>query len=126
MSLFDNLPHTAAIQERTITQDVLLGETETWADSTTGLSVWVQVASQQEIDEFQRRDIRVTHRVYFNADPTTYFSQEADAGQYSILCSTGSFANQRLTVRSHAEATAGVGWGWKVMVEYTPGEEDLT
>jgi hypothetical protein len=126
MTLLDNLPHTAAIRKRSIVQDDYLGETETYVNSTTGLSVWVQPASQKEIDEFQRKDISVTHKVYFNTDPTAYFDdEEANAGEYEILPSTGPMANQSLEVRSHAEATAGVGWGWKVMCEFLPGR-DLT
>lgn len=126
MSLLDNLPHTGNIRRRVIVQDDYLGETETFPATSTNASVWVQPASQQEIDEFQRRDMRVTHKTYFSVDPTTYFgSAEENAGEYAIVPSDGPMSGQLLKVISHANATAGIGLGWKVMLDYEP-MEDLT
>lgn len=127
MSLFDNMPHTASIKKRVPTQDAYGGDTQAFTTTTSGVSCWVQVASQRDVANYRREfDLSVTHAVYFASDPSAYFgSDPAKGSKYVIVPDTAPFAGLVLEVRSNAEATAGMNFGWKVMVEYSPSE-DLT
>lgn len=125
MSLLDNQPHTADIKKRVPTQDAYGGDSAAFSTTTSGVSCWVQTASQSEVDTFRReKDLRVTHKVYFTTDPTAYFgASEAKGSKYAIVPTNAPFSGMLLEVRSHAEATAGMATLWKVMTEYTPSEE---
>ena len=124
MTLIDNLIHTATIQRRAVAATASIGASYTWTSTSTGVSVWVQVAGQREVNDYARLDMVVTHKVYFNTDPTAYFGNDpALSGKYRLLMVGGPFDGQTFEVRSQAEATAGFGLLWKVMLEYTPADE---
>ncbi len=70
MSLLDSLPHTCSAYLRTRTTDELGGAKDSYntlvfADR----PCWLQSASDNEIQEFQKQGIDVTSKVYFTSDP---------------------------------------------------------
>ena len=110
MSLPDNLPHRCTISKSVTVEDDLGGDYDDLQAIESGRACWVQPASDREINVFQRREQNVTHKVYFKADPSL-------APGYVITPTTGPFTGKTLEVKSVAEATAGTGILYRVMVE---------
>ena len=69
MSLLENLPHTADHKRRTRQRSGNLGYRDSFSDVATGLSCWIQPASDSDIVEFNKRGITITAYVYFTDDP---------------------------------------------------------
>lgn len=111
MSLLDNLPHTCDILRPTIAQDALGGDYE--ASESAYLSdepCWVQPASASKIIEFAKRDQVVTHRVFFNRNPSIRLTDK-------IRVTSGEYSGKTLTVATDADASAGMGILWEVYAE---------
>lgn len=70
MTLLDSMPHTVTLQRRTVTQDSLGGDRETWTNFDTLVEAWVQLASANSIIAFEKRGQQISHIVYFNEDPS--------------------------------------------------------
>ena len=107
MSILSNMPHTCTAKRRTRTSDAYGGTKDTYSVLFADRACWRQPASNTDIVEFQKRDITVTHKVYFVADPTL---DERD-----ILA----FGDDDLEVKSYADPDASVGMGvvYRVMTE---------
>ena len=105
MSLLENLPHKVTIQTRAVTEDAVLGDSETFSNTKTNVKAWGQTASQQDIVLFAQRGFVVTHRVYFSTN-------EALTEANRIL-----YGSKKLDFRSYADASAGAGILYKVMCE---------
>jgi len=107
MSLLDNLPHTCTAKRRTRSVDELGGSKDTYTTTFSDRKCWIQSASHTDIEEFQKRDIVITDKVYFITDP--------EVDERDILVIEGN----TYEVRSFAnpDATVGMGLFFKIMVE---------
>jgi hypothetical protein len=110
MSLPEELPHRVSIKQTVSSNDEWGGNVDQDVVVETGRAAWVQPASDREIATFQRREMSITHKVYFRGDPGVQPG-------YVIVPTTGPFAGATLEVMSSAEATAGTGLLYRVMVQ---------
>lgn len=106
MSLLDseNMPHRVTHLRRT--HDRGAGQIATLHSTTTvasGLAAWIQNASMAEINEFAKRDMRITNRVNLNADPN------AQPGDYFSVTSGPSMVGDMLKLQAIEDRTAGLG-----------------
>jgi hypothetical protein len=108
MSILDNLPHTATASLRVRTKGTLGGSRDSDSAVFADRPCWRQAASDAEINEFARRDIVVTDKIYFVTNP------DVDARHILVI------GGDRLEVRSRAMPDASVGLGivWRVMAEH--------
>lgn len=117
MSLLDNLPHTVDIYELTTTgNDTLIGDdndVRTLKAGGTDVDAWVQTASQAEIEKFEKRGYKVTHKIFFTANPGFVDSDTVIYG--------GKF----FAFRSIADASAGLDMLYKAMFEEISSEQYL-
>lgn len=110
MSLYDNLPHTCDISAGAIHQEAGGGDVDIPVLQESGRRCWAQPASKSTVVEFQKRDQRVTHTVYFLGDP--------DVKPGHILAMTsGPFDGRDMEVVAEDETTAGLGLLWGVQCE---------
>jgi len=107
MSLLDNMPHTCTAKRRARIKDELGGAKDSLVTLFTGRACWRQQASSSEINAAQARDINVTHKVFFAADP--------GLTEKDVLV----IDDNTMSVRSfpHPDASAGLGVVWRVMVQ---------
>ena len=108
MSILNALPHTCTAKRRKRTIDSFGGTKDTFPTTLfTDRACWRQAASHKEILEFEKRDISVTHKVYFVTDP--------EVNERDVLVIDG----DTLEVRSYSDpdATVGKGIAYKVMTE---------
>lgn len=110
MSLPDSLPHLCDITRSVAAQDEYGGDYDVPETVESDRACWVQPASDREVTIYQRRSQNVTHKVYFRGNPGV-------GPGYIITPSNGEFSGKTLEVRSAAEATAGTGLLYRVMVE---------
>lgn len=115
MSLLDNLPHEVDIYELSAADSNIIGDefTRSVKSGGTGVSAWVQPASQSEITKFAKDGHIVTHKIYFVTDPG--FS-DSDSITYD-----GRFFDYR----SDADASAGLSVLFKAMFEEVSSEQYL-
>ena len=115
MSILDNLPHVATAKKASVTQDALGGNTLTYATVFTDRACWRQAASDSQIQEFEKRGISVTDRVYFTTDPgideTHILTDVRNSG-----ATAGTGDTWEVRSRAVPDATAGLGVVWRVMV----------
>jgi hypothetical protein len=70
MSLLDNLPHLATAKRRTRTKDSMGGHLDSFAIIIfSDRACWQQALKDDEISDWQQRNMEVTHKVYFASDP---------------------------------------------------------
>lgn len=69
MSLLGNLPHTCTAYRRVRERDAIGGNHDTLEVVFTGRSCWQQAASANEVQEYAKRGINVTNKVYFATVP---------------------------------------------------------
>lgn len=107
MSILDNLPHTATVKIRSRTR-AAVGTRDSYATVST-LSCWRQPAGEKEIEEFAKRGVSVTNKVYFTSDPGIDERHALEIG------------GETYEVRSFSDpdASAGLGIVYKVFVERT-------
>ena len=117
MTLLDSLPHRCSIQILKLTKGSLGGSKRIATVEQTDVKCWDQPASDDEIDEFSKRGIKIGHKIYFSSDPAVTEAHEIlitsrDAGTTTIDSPTA------LEVRSEAlpDASAGLGKLFRVMV----------
>lgn len=104
MSLLDNMPHKCSIDRPRHVNDAWGANREEDASVATGTACWAQNASQSEINEFQKRDQSVTHKVYFPAEPPLRVGDHitittAEAGMLGLV----------LKFQAAADRSAGLG-----------------
>jgi hypothetical protein len=110
-SILDNLPHTASHIRQSQANDAYGAPLKTDSTQEDNLSVWIQNASFKEITEFEKDDIKVTHKALY-----TDSSYDFRAGDV-LVAATAPFASHRFFVRAHTERTAGLGWMFVVFLE---------
>ena len=111
MSLLDNLPHTVDHYRKRYERDEYIGNTSTPVSIATGVQAWVQNASMSEVDEFQKLDQRVTHKVFYSADPGIR------PGDRIVVTAGTSFCGKTFDFRAMTDRSAGMGILFGVMVE---------
>ena len=107
MSILDNLPNTATAKIRTRTKDSLGGAKDSYATVFSDRACWLQAASSNEVVEFQRRSITVTHKVFFTTDPAV------DNRHILVISET----DYKVQSSAKPDASAGMGVVYRVMVE---------
>lgn len=109
MGILDNFPHLATAKIRVRTKDSRGGSKDSFTTVFTNRACWRQSAANREIREFEKRGMRVSHKIYFNADPGLDERHTLTIG------------SQIMEVRSAAgpDASAGLGRVWKVMADLT-------
>ncbi len=103
---YDNLPHECTAERRARTTRPDGGTKDGWA------ALWTrrcfrQPASDSEQMEAMRRDISVSHKVYFTSDPEV---NEQDRLVFDD-------DNYLVRTRPHPDASVGRGVVWRVMVD---------
>lgn len=111
MTLFDRLPHRVSLLRPVHSTDEYGGDAHRESVLASGVPAWVQNATDTEVEDYQRWEQRVTHRVWFASLP------ELRQGDYVYVTSGPAFAGTCLRVTSLTERTAGLGWGWRAMCE---------
>ena len=114
MSLLDHFPHTCTTKRRTRTKGSLGGSSDTFTTVSSNLACWQQAASDGEMEEFAKRGIVVTNKVYFTADPgvDTRYVLEVTNPQ------TGTTDTLEVQSRAKPDASAGLGVVYRVMAEH--------
>ena len=120
MSLLDNMPHTVRHERNTYTRDEQGAETEAPEIITAAVEAWVQNATRSEITEFEKRDERVTHKVFFNAD------QDLRPGDYLVVTAGPSHVGERLKFQAYSDRSAGLGVLFGAMCELETNERYAT
>lgn len=122
MSLLDNMPHRCTIRILKPTKDALGGRKLVPTNVSTGNECWEQAATHEEVEEFQKRGILASRKIYFPSDPGVEENHEIlitsrDRGVTTIS------SPQVLKVKSRAEpdCTAGLGAAYKVMCDDQTG-----
>ena len=108
MSLLDNLPHLATAKVRRREKDEFGGTRDNYPTILfSDRPCWRQGLSATEIELFQHRDMKVTHKVFFATDPGL------DEGHVLVI------GGDTMTVRSaaHPDSSAGLGVLWRIEVE---------
>ncbi len=116
MSLLDNLPHRCDFYRRDRHNDDIGGPRDVPVLTTSNVACWEQQAGAGDCRLYQKRGIKITHKVFFNADPgltEQYQIKVTDHGQ-------GTISNPpTLEVRSRVapDDSAGLGCLFSVMCE---------
>lgn len=106
MSLLSRLPHSGQCQRQRRTADGVGGDRLAFEAFGSAVSCWVQPASQREIVEFQKRDMAVSHKVYFTADPQL---QPGDQLVMADVTANQFYRGKTFDFMSIDEASAGTG-----------------
>jgi hypothetical protein len=109
MGILDNFPHLATAKIRARTQDSIGGSKDTFPVVFQDRACWRQLASDREINEFARRGMSITNKVYFTTDP--------ELDERHILIIDGDVFEVRSA--SKPDASAGKGVVWRTMCELT-------
>lgn len=114
MTLLDNMPHRCRIDRLRHVSDSLNATLEEPVEVPGGadLACWVQNASRAEINEFQKRDQRVTHKVFFPAVPPLRVGD-----RITITTAEPDILGQVLKFQSAADRSAGLGVLFGAMCE---------
>lgn len=131
MSLLDNFPHTCAASLVTWTRDSIGGQVRSYSTVFTGRACWRQLASQGEIEEFEKRGMSVSDKIYFLTDPQLDFNPRkaerfvVDVSKMHARSTTT--GTDRLEVRSKAvpDATAGLGVVYRLFVGAETTSDDI-
>jgi hypothetical protein len=110
MSLLNNLPHTVTHTRRKYLRDEYMGNTTQIETLSTGVSAWVQNASQREIEQYQKRDELITHKVYYASDPSIR------PGDRITVTAGPSFVGDVFNYESLTDRSAGLGVLFRIMV----------
>lgn len=103
MSLLDSMPHVGRHDRLRYEQDPLGGNIDAPVQRAAELSCWVQNASFREIEEFQKRDQVITHKVFFPTDPNMR------PGDTLTITGGPSFVGRELHFRAFTDRSAGLG-----------------
>ena len=114
MSLLENFPHTCTVKKRVRTKGSLGGSSDPLTTVATDLSCWQQSVGDSQVEEFAKRGIAVTDKVYFTTDPgvDTRHVLEVTNPQ------TGQTITLEVKSRALPDASAGMGVVYRVMAEY--------
>lgn len=107
MGILDNLPHTCIGKRRVREQGTLAGGKDSFTTTFTDRACWRQPLSDSEILEFNKRDIEVSHKIFFTSDPGL------DERDVIVI---GSDVMEVRAV-SHQDASVGLGIVWRLIVK---------
>jgi len=110
MSLLDRLPHTVSHFRKKYSRDEYIGNITELESLETGVRGWVQTASQQEIEQYQKTDQLISHKVFYSSEPTLR------PGDLIRVTAGPSYVGKDFNFESLADASAGLGKLFKVMV----------
>ena len=105
MSLLENLPHTAQLWQKIRVADEYGQGLDTFVKRGARVKCWRQGVSDNEINQFEKRGIKVSCKFYFTKDPgidATYFV-ECDGLFYTVQST------------SNPDASVGLGYLWRIM-----------
>jgi len=123
MSLLDNFPHECTIRRRTIAKGDLGGGKTSSTVEQTGVSCWVQTASDREVLAYEKMGMSINRKIYFLSDPSVTERHEIlVTKKLGVAVSSPAV----LEVRSEAlpDASAGLGVVYRVMAEEEVGASD--
>lgn len=120
MSLLDsnNLPHLVDIETTTYTRDDMGGEVVTYTTYKANVPAWVQSVFGMEQKEFDKQGFKVTHKVFFNHNPS--MSETANR----IIWVDSHDKRHVLKMVFERDATAGLGQLHRVECEELPHTAD--
>ena len=114
MSLLDCKPHTISIRRDTFTrgdqgEDVRATPTAVY----TGIGCWINAARASEIEEWARKDIRVTHTIRMDpADGAKFLP-----GDRIVVTAGDAFLGDVLLYQGGDERSAGLNLLWTIAAE---------
>lgn len=118
MTLLNEMPHTVAHYRKKYSRDEYIGNVTQLELRTSGVSAWVQNASDREVQEFQKQDELVTHKVYYATNP------DLRPGDVVRVTAGPSFVGKDLNYASSTERSAGVGVLYRVMCSEDNNEQE--
>jgi len=123
MSLLNSFPHRCTIQRMVRSSGSLAGSKTTPVIEQTNVSCWEQPAGDAEVEEYQKRGMKVTHKIYFTVDPGVTERYQILITERSGIAVASPIA---LDVKSEPrpDATAGLGVVYKVMCDLLTGSND--
>lgn len=125
MSLLDSFPHLCTISKRTRSKgnSTTGGSVDATPAVQTGVECWEQQLSSKEILEFQKRELVVSRKVYFLADPgigtknlITITSRDG------LAIPEASQIPMDVVGNAQPDASAGLGVVYRVYVAETTGD----
>ncbi len=120
MTLLENFPHLCRIEVEIRASDGLSGTFTTPTVEQTNVKCWEQNASTREIQEYEKRGIQVTSKIYFLVDPQV-------TSQHSIFITERNGVTVtsprpfEIVSETLPDATAGLGVVFKVMANLNEG-----
>jgi hypothetical protein len=112
MSLLSQMIHRVRHERPSYARDTGdVGDRQTMATVATSVESWVQNASTSEIIEYQKRDMMITDRIFFNANPS------AQVGDRFVVTSGPSRVGNIFKMKDLVERSAGKGVLWRAMCE---------
>ena len=116
MSILGEFPHKCTIQRRGTIAGSMGGTKTTQITEQSDVKCWEQNASHNEIQEYERRGVTVTHKIFFTSPPGV---TERHTIAITERDGTTVLSPMILEVRSEPRPDASVGAGvvHKVMVE---------
>jgi len=115
--LLNHLLHTADVYNQERTRQPLGDHQRIFRRVQTGVKVWFQTLSDQEILDFQVRGFTTTHRAYFKTNPGLNESQ-----MLRYVDSAG--VVRVLEIVSHADKGAGAGGPYRLVVRELSSDVD--
>lgn len=119
MSLLDNFPDTCNIGIRVKkSSDGMRGKGTAITWQQTNVACWLQQASSSEVNDFMQRGVRISHKIFFVADPSLQARSVIKMITRQNGVSVPSDERYILDVVSwpDPDASAGVGVLWKAML----------
>ena len=110
MSLLDSLPHTVTHKRQKYSRDEYMGNITKTETLDTGVNAWVQNASQREVEQYQKRDQLISHKVYYTSAPGIR------PGDVIEVTAGPSFVGKTFYFESLADRSAGLGVLFSVVV----------
>ena len=123
MSLLDSLPHVCSIQKTTRTKSALGGNKDVPTVEQTGIECWQQQASASEINDYQKRGIQVTCKIYFTSDPGVTEQHEIVITERNGITVSGAGEIYEVMSETIPDAGAGLGVLFKVMGRNIPSRD---
>jgi len=123
MSLLNSFPHKCTIRRRTRSKGTLGGSKESFTDEQTNVECWSQNANHREVQDYEKRGMRITHKVYFTIDPgVTENHQILITEENGVAIASPDILDVK--TRSDPDASAGLGVVFKVMADILTGRRD--
>jgi len=123
MSLLDSMHHRATIYKRTSTQGALGGTKSSFPVVQTDVECWEQQASQSETEKHKKKARRLVSKIYFPSDPgITEQNLIAITSRNDVDVSSPVMLE--IGTDTMPDASAGLGWMFRVFCYLETGEDD--